>query len=80
MKKQKAKNSAWMENLSACGVIIPALRSKLSQVKFAKADTRMVPEDYEIVNSELSHMADLEALCMRVDEAFNWYTFAAKCP
>lgn len=32
-----------------------------------------MPVDYEITNTKLSHTADLEALCERIEEAFKWY-------
>jgi hypothetical protein len=70
---EKAKNSAWMYDLSACGVKLSVLQGKLGQVKFAKADTRMVPVNYGIADSLLSHTADLDALRQRVEETFDWY-------
>jgi hypothetical protein len=39
-----------------------------------KSDTRMVPVNYEIADSLLSHKADLDALRQRVEQTFDWYT------
>jgi hypothetical protein len=67
-----AGDSNWRKLLLRCGVDIESLREKLD-ILFAFSDTRLVPVDYEISDSKLSHDADLKALLERVDETFAWY-------
>jgi hypothetical protein len=69
---EKAGDSNWLSPLLRCGVDTIVLRKKLDLL-FAFADTRLVPVDYDISNSKLSHDADLKALLERVDETFAWY-------
>lgn len=69
----KSADNNWLSALSNSGVNTFVLRRKLD-VLFAFSDIRMVPVDYEISESKLSHEADLIALLERVEETFGWYT------
>jgi hypothetical protein len=74
IKNKSINDDNWFNSLTSCGVNTFSLKMKLNQVKFAQSDIRMVPVDYEIINSELSHTADLQALRKKVYEMFDWYS------
>jgi hypothetical protein len=70
-------SKSWRRALEKCCVSLTVLEEKLDEI-FAKTKAlsekaRMVPVDYKIADSELSHLADLEALRTRVLETFDWY-------
>jgi hypothetical protein len=71
--KNEAAKDKWLNQLDDCGVKRGAFLEKLNKIQFTEADTRMVPVDYEITESDLSHNADLCALRKRVDATFGWY-------
>jgi hypothetical protein len=78
--KIKLADSEWLKKLDACGVQHGVFLEKLGKVEFAKSDTRMVPVNYEIAESPLSHTADLDALRQRVEETFDWYNCKQDLP
>jgi len=71
--KNESIDKEWLGLLAACGVNTVFLEKKLQTVKFTREKHRMVPVDYKIAESELSHTIDLEALHKKVEETFDWY-------
>jgi hypothetical protein len=80
IKNKSTDDKNWLGSLAACGVNTVFLLEKLDKVIIAKSDTRMVPVDYKIAASGLSHTIDLEELLNRVEETFAWYNRTEEPP